>query len=286
MPPRRSGRSGGSIFVLAILVAAAIGGGAWYALGESDDAVPEQEPVVTSALDIEAQDVTSPLLVPIEDANDVIEAIDENSTEAEALDLLGLDETGNPISAATNAAGYRFVWSYGTAETATVIVDATTGNFDFEVSDGTEWRRVDGTVFSRRDDLAWTLVDGNAFGSIQRLGLDAPLTIEQLVDPVTNEFTASAGTARDDGTSQVVAEIDAFAYAAARPDAFGDWMAQLGHPSDAAAIAPGDVVVVQAELATDARTIDLATVTTTTLTTSYELVELFETAPVIESPEL
>ncbi len=274
------------MLMVAVLALGAIGGGAWYALGQSDDAAPtEQEPATTSALDIEAQDVTNPILVPIEDANDVVEAIDENSTEAEALDALGLDATGNPISAAANAAGYRFVWSYGTAETATVIVDATTGNFGFEVSDGTEWRRIDGTVFVRRDDTAWSPVDGDPLGSIGRLGLDAPLTIEQLIDPVTSEFTASASTERDDGSSEVVAEIDAFAYAAARPEAFGDWMTQLGHPSNPATIAPGDVVVVQADIGTDARTIDLATVTTTTFVTSYELLELFETAPVIESPE-
>ncbi len=229
--------------------------------------------------------MTNPILVPIEDANEVVEAVNENSAEAEALDALGLDATGDPISAATNAAGYRFVWKDGTAQTATVVVDATTGNFDFGVSDGTEWRRIDGTVFVRRDGAAWSPVDGDPFGSIRRLGLDAPLTIEQLIDPVTGEFTASASTAGDDGTSRVVAEVDAFAYAAARPEAFADWMTQLGHPGDPAAVAPGDVVVVQADIGTDARTIELATVTTTTFATNYELVELFDTAPVIEPLE-
>ncbi len=272
------------MLLLAVLVVAAIGGGAWYALGQSAETVSEPEPATTSSLDIVAQDVTNPLLVPIEDANDVLDAIDENSTEAEALDALGLDPTGNAVSAATNAAGYRFVWNYGTAETATVIVDATTGNFDFDVSDGTEWRRIGDTVFGRRDDLAWTTVV-DPFGSIQRLGLDAPLTIEQLFDPVTTEYTTSVTNERDDGTSQVVAEVDAFAYATARPDAFGDWMKQLGHPSDAAAFAPGDIVVVQAEISADDRTIDLVTVTTATFATSYELVELFETPPVIDAPE-
>ena len=61
-------------------------------------------------------------------------------------------------------------------------------------------------------------------------------------------------------------------------------MASLGHPVGTEAVQPGDIVVIQAELGADGGTIEMMTVETSTFATSYTLDEVFDTAPVIETP--
>ena len=54
-----------------------------------------------------------------------------------------------------------------------------------------EWRMVGGTSYSRRGDLEWAQMDDEAFESVQRLGLDGPVTVEQILDPLTAEYASS-----------------------------------------------------------------------------------------------
>jgi hypothetical protein len=271
------------IGVLAVALVASIGlGYGWLAMSKPDDESTSstREPTPsTSALAIEPQDVSNPLVVPIDDASDVVAQIDDNSAEEEALDLLGLDQTGNPL-----AAGHRFTWSFGTDETTTITVDATTGNYAFESSDGFEWRRIDGTSYGRRGDIAWSEVDGDALGSVLRLGADGPVTIDQILDPITDEYASSVTRQLDDGTSAVYAEIDEHGLWNDLPAEHLRWLGLMGIPSPDQAIEPGAIIVVDVVLAADGRTVDTFTVTTEKFASSYTLDHLFETAPVIEVP--
>jgi len=218
--------------------------------------------------------------------------IDDNSTEAEALELLGLDEEGNPVSddvadgaaAAESIAGHRFTWSDGTDSSVNITVDATTGNYRVESTDGTERRYVDSTSYSRRGDIAWTQTDGDAFASVRRMGFDGPMLIAEVLDPVTVGYTTSPPDELDDGTTVITAEVDAFAYSQSHPNEYAAFMTSLGHPVGTEAVQPGDIVIVQAELGADGGTIEMMTVETATFTTSYVLDEVFDTAPVIETP--
>lgn len=285
-PPAK--RSHLPVLLLILLGIVTIGGAVWFALATSDEATTSttspQPP--TSVLDIAPQDVSSPVVEPIDDARDVIADIDENTEEAEALDLLGLDETGNPATVANPVLGHRFTWNFGTEETATITVDDTNGNYELVSGDGLEQRHVDGRSYGRRDGSTWAEVDAETLESIEPLGLDGPLTVDQVIDPMTAEYTASVTEPRDDGTLLLSAEVDAFDYVTAQPDDYTNWMALLGHPESETAVQPGAVVVVQAEVAADGTTINLLTVTSESFATSYTLDELFETAPAIDAPEL
>jgi hypothetical protein len=265
---------------------AAVGGGAWYALGSTDDATSPPDPDSSTQLDIAPQDVSNPLIVPIDDAEDVIAEIDENGSESEALDALGLDDTGNPIAAVDAVAGYRYTWDFGAARTATVTVDVTTGDSVTVDGSGLEIRRIGNRAFASTGGSPWVELDPSADSSAPPLGFDALLTIDRVLDSTTAGFSTSVTMVRGDDTSRQTAEVDAFRYASEQPEAFRRWMTGLGHPEAESPFAPGDLVVVQADLATDGHTIDLMTVATATSTTSYSLDEVLATAPLVELPEL
>lgn len=271
--------------MLAALAVATVAGATWFTLSNTDDSTDDASPVDDSAppadLDFAPQDVSSPLVAPIHDAADVVAEIDDNSGESEALDMLGLDETGNVV-----AAGHRFTWNYGTDDTTTITVDATTGNYAFESSDGVDWRRIDGTSYGRRGDLGWAQVDGDTLESAQRLGLDGPATIEQIVGPLTDEYASTVTDQRGDGTSVVYAEIDAHDLWSDHPDEHLTWLGLMGIPNPNQPVEPGSIIVVDALVAADGRTVETLTVTTSTFTSSYTLNEVFDTAPVIEVPEI
>ncbi len=240
------------------------------------------EPTPQTQLDIAPQDVSNPIVVPIDDASEVMTQVDDNSSEAEALDLLGLDETGSIV-----AAGHRFTWSDGTGGTATTTVDAATGDYAFESSDGFRYRRIDGTTYAGRDGVAWSEVDGgDGLDSVQRLGLDGPVTIDQIVDPLIDDYSSSVTNQRGDGTSAVHVEIDSHGLWTDHSIQRLTWLAQMGIPNPEADVAPGSIIVVDASVGTDGRTVETFTVTTATFTSTYVLDEVFETAPVIEVPEL
>jgi len=284
-PPSEPPRSRRALVLLLLLGIVTIAGAVWFALlTTDDDGAGASVPPPPSTLDIEAQDISSPVVAPIDDALVVASEIDDNAEEAEALDLLGLDETGDEVADAAPVLGHRFTWSYGTDQTATITVDATTGDYASVAQDGIEWRRVDGQSYGRRSDTEWTEVDGDLLESVPRLGLDAPITIDQVLDVTTSQHAASDTEARDDGTSVLTAEVDAFEYAAEQSATYLSWMSLFGHPANGGTVQPGDVVVIQAELAADGRTIDALNVTTATFTTSYTLDEVFETAPEIQAP--
>jgi hypothetical protein len=280
-------------FVLAGLAVATIAAAGWFALSTADDSAASDSDSATSGdestpptgLDIAPQDVSSPLVVPIDDASEVMAEVNDNSAEAEALDLLGLDETGNQVPDVQPAAGHRFTWTYGSDNAVTITVDTTTGNYQFESSDGIERRRVDGTSYDRRADITWTQTDGVVLESVPRLGFYGPITLEQIIDQVTDEYATSTTSQLADGTTQVTAEVDAFAYSEGHSGERLDWMTVLGHPA-ATTVQPGEIVVIQAQLDADGSTVNLMTVTTSTFATSYTLDELFASAPVIAAPEL
>ncbi len=284
-PPKRK-RSWGSFLVLGLLVVATIAGAAWYALSAPDGPGPAQEPTPSTGLDIAPQDLSNPLLVPIDDASDVVAEIDDNSEEVDALDALGLDETGEPVVTAEAVGGHRFTWNYGPDETSTVIVDTTTGNYAVVSGDGVELRHVDSRSFRRTAESPWVEVDSGTLEAVRPLGLDAPLTIDLVLDPVTEAYTSSAATPLDDGASLITAEVDAFAYSQAQPTERIRWMSLMGHPAIDDVVEPGDVVVVQAELAADGRTVERLTVTTSGFSTGYALGEIFTSAPAIDVPEV
>lgn len=241
-----------------------------------------QEPATDNQLDIAPQDVSNPIVVPIDDASEVMTQVDDNSSEAEALDLLGLDETGNIV-----AAGHQFTWSDGTGATATTTVDAATGDYAFESSDGFTYRRIDGTTYAGRNGVAWTEVDdGTGLDSVQRLGLDGPVTIDQIIDPLIDDYSSSVTNQRGDGTSAVSAEIDSHGLWNDHSLARLTWLAQMGIPNSEVDVEPGSIIVVDASVGTDGRTVETLTVTTPTFTSTYVLDEMFETAPVIDLPEL
>ncbi len=281
-PKRRPARKVG-IVVAGLIASAAIGYG-WLVISTRDEpstSAPSEPAPPSNELAIEPQDVSNPLVVPIDDASEVVAEINDNSEETEALDLLGLDETGNTV-----AAGHRLTWSSGTGHTITITVDAATGNYAVESSDGFEWRRIDGTSYGRSGDMAWSQVDGSALESVPRLGLDGPVTIDQILDPLIGEYSSTVTDRRDDGTSTVNAEVDSYALWNDHPDQRLTWLALMGVPNPDQDVAPGSIIVVAASVRSDGRTVDNVTVTTPTLTSTYFLNEVFDTAPVIEVPEL
>lgn len=274
------------VLLLLLLVIATIAGAAWFAVGTSDDAVRPATPAPSNGLDIEPQDVSSPIVEPIDDAREVVVDIDDNGEEAEALDLLGLDETGNPVTDSGPVPGHSFTWSYGTDDTVTITVDSTTGDYAFVSSDGTEWRRVDGRSYGRRSDVGWAEVDTDAVESVKRLGIDGPLTVDQVIDDVTAQFTAVVTSETGDDTTEVSAEIDATAYGSGRPDDFTALVSRLGHPTTTPAPQLGDTLSIELTVGADGRTVEQLTFTTAAFTTTYTLDEVFETAPAIEAPEV
>lgn len=288
-------RSRTPLIVLAGLTVATIAGAAWFSMSSADDnpddasspqsnvleptspADPDSAP--PNQLDLAPQDVSSPIVVPIDDATEVVAQVDDNSAEADALDLLGLDETGNVV-----AAGHRFTWSSGSGDTTTITVDATTGDYAFESSDGFEWRLVDGTPFIRRGDLEWSQAESDTRESAQRLGLDGPVTVEQILDPLTAEYASSVMTQPDGGTTSMSAEIDAYGLWSDYPDERRIWLGLMGIPNAEDTVEPGEVIVVTATMAADGRTVNTFTVTTPEYASTYTLDQVFETAPVIAAP--
>lgn len=278
---RRPGRK--IVAVLAALLVATGVGYAWLVVSAPDEPSTRsgQEPAVPSSPDIEPEEVSSPLVVPIDGASDVVADINDNASESEALEMLGLDEAGNVV-----APGYRFTWSSDTGDTATVTVDATTGDYSFESSDGLEWRSLDGTSYARDSTLEWSEVDADALASTQRLGLDGPITIDELIDPITAEYSSSVTNQRGDGTSSLYVEINSAAYAAGHPDVRTQWLALMGLPNPDQEVEPGAIIIVDASVGTDGRTLESFTVATMAHETSYTLDEVFDSAPVIDTPEL
>jgi hypothetical protein len=258
-------RSRTPLIVLAGLTVATIVGSAWFstsstAENSADSSSPqsaELEPTSPAGpnaaqpnqLDLAPQDVSSPIVVPIDDATEVVAQVDDNSAAADALDLLGLDETGNVV-----AAGHRFTWRSGSGDTTTITVDTTTGDYAFEWSDGIEWRLVDGTPFIRRGDLEWSQAESDTRESAQRLGLDGPVTVEQILDPLTAEYASSMMTEPDDGTSSMSAEIDAYGLWSDYPDERRIWLDLMGIPNAEETVEPGEVIGVTASMTAEPST--------------------------------
>lgn len=282
-----SGPTSQSFGLTAGLIALVIGACALVAYGfvsmsPTDTAEPTPPPADEAA--------TSPLVIPIENARDVVADFNDNSGEVELLNELGLDATGNPLAhaeqtpaAAAAAAGHRFTWSYGTGDASTVTVDSTTGNFSFESTTGTQYRLVDGTSFVRAGVAAsWSQVDGDALETIQRLGLEQPITVDSIVADIES-IAAIATTRSDDGTTLVSISIDDMEFATAMPDVRIAWLAEMGVPNSDAVL-DGAFITADAAVAPDGQTIDQLVVTAGPWTSTYQLDQVFDIAPVIEAP--
>jgi hypothetical protein len=254
--PKQGGSSIGKFLpILLVLGAGALGyvGFTSMSSGDADEGVGS--PVATAAPVATAPAAGSPLLVPINDAKDVVEQINENSTEQDALDELGLGGRGEPVVTEAprveavdlsvgagvqvhagdvikddlvtvlGAPTFNYRFQRGAALEQSIWVDSASGNR--ELFDGTTYvRAVDGVVFQTTDPTGAWAIDPAVMPTDSLALRSAMVTLaEVLPEDLLNEVTATtAGEASASGRYLFVdAEL-----AEAAPGIRGTWLTSWG----------------------------------------------------------
>lgn len=199
-----------------------------------DEAVAGRAPATTVAAE------APPLVAPIDDAQDVVDEINDNTGEDELVDDLDVDDVqaadrsigatiefrpgdlvdDDHISAAESAA-FSYSYQRGEAPGEQVWVDAATTNR--ESFDGTTWRRtVDGTHYATEDPAGvWALAPTPPADSLA--SLPSMLT---LPDVLPEGLIEAIGASMGDGIDgrYIIADTDF----AAAPEARAAWLAFWG----------------------------------------------------------
>jgi len=209
----------------------------------------------------------------ISDTEQLVDVIDDRDRETELLAELGLDASGGPLpeppAGSAPPAGHTFRWTDRDGSVATITVATDTGDHALR-TDGIEFRSIGGQAFARTiDDPDWAELAASDIAAIDRLGLDAPLTIRELLGGAASFAVDEAGTST----------IDDASFAASDPASRSAWLDLIGL---------GDTVdgplVASYELLADGDAISSAAIErpATGERVSYELVQLHEQPPVID----
>lgn len=250
--------------------------------GDEPDASRGDAPLGPAALDAQASDSMTAAGQILDDAQAVVDDMNDRSDEREILAELGLDENANPTD---DLQGYRFTWADPSGQDLDIIVDLTTENFAVDASDGISFRMIDGTFYgSVADSDEWFELAEDPFGDTPVIGLGGLPDIEGVIPDATAPFLVNSGL-KDGGSGPTYFFIvDDEAFHAADPEARAEWLRPWGliEPST---VEPTTLVVTITLDPLGERVIG-AQIETPTIGgfASFSVVETLDTAPVIEVP--
>ncbi|MGI9644644.1 MAG: hypothetical protein ACR2O6_04965, partial [Ilumatobacteraceae bacterium] len=172
----------------------------------------------------------------IEQAEELVDDINDRAELDEPLAALGLDESLEPVlgdpppAAAPDAIGsFEFLWWDSSGFEIAVTVDVSTGDYRALAVDGTQVLRADGTYFGRSDNADWTELDGDA-PAIEVVGTDGLMAVESVVPAALDPYVLQRETLAD-GQDRVV--IDDIALAATDSELRTAWLGPWGLIGDA-----------------------------------------------------
>lgn|GEM_PF-7104266 len=167
---------------------------------------------------------SNPLVEPINDAEEVVDQIADNSQEDEALDQLGLDAVGQPA-----VPGYSFVVTDPSGLTLEILVDAVNGDYSIEMESGASIRSIDGDVVTRSSpDDSWTSVDRRSLGILERLGLDRVIVLSDVVTPEISPWMSITSDVEFDDEQRTIYRVDIATINAEAPDELATWASSFG----------------------------------------------------------
>jgi hypothetical protein len=229
------------------VAALAVAGVAIWQLGSGDDTDPSSGPT----LGVEASEPAARTagaeprsgddetigdigVGAIEDATALVDEIDDRGEADELLAELGLGPDGEPLPEArpeppvlAEPAGYAFVWTEPGDTRIAALVDATTGDYAIDASDGVAVRVVGGVPYSRVGG-EWQLTDLSVLRGVPVPGLDGFPSIERVIDPAVEPFVELVTmTTEADGTTFGYL-IDDSAFFAADPAGRDAWLRPWG----------------------------------------------------------
>lgn len=214
-PPHTERPSTGSVWrrriplivgFLLIVAAVVLAVQAFREFGAANDTTPVEDSIRPA----------SPILEPIDDAQDVVDDI--NGTATEALDELGLDPTGRP-----QPLGYRFTTIDALGTSLTVTVDTTTGNFAIDGDNGSAFRSISDNVVTRLVATdPWSPIDAGAADVIQPFGLEQALQVQDVLPGSIRSFTTV------DDQDAGIFRLDYAAATNGEPEAMNAWATRFG----------------------------------------------------------
>jgi hypothetical protein len=180
----------------------------------SDDAAP---------VPAEPRTPSSPIVVPIEDAGEVVTEINDNAPEEELLDELGLDPIGRPAPA-----GYGFFIADASGRSRSVQVDSTTGNYSIETVEGVAIRSIDGMTYTRTTaGDEWVPVDPAVLAA-QSFGLDGITVVSDVLPSELAAYVSPVSTEVVGGIESSISSVDLAAFRTTDPALFATWSAPFG----------------------------------------------------------
>jgi hypothetical protein len=248
-PAKTKNSRAGKLFPLLLVV----GAGALIFVGftsmsdDSSDGAGEPAPVTVAPV------ATSPLVAPINDAEAVVDQINENTVEEEVLDELGLDARGDvqvdrtvgaalqlhagdvikdDVVSVLGAPTFKYRVQRGEAIEQAIWVDSSSGNR--ELFDGSAYVRiVDGIAYSSADPAGSWLVDPAAAPTDPLASLTELVTLDRVLPQELLDVLAVSSLQGESGTGRYLF-IDA-ELAAAASDTRAAWLTSWG--LDSAAVA-------------------------------------------------
>ena len=230
----RRSRAGKFLAVLLLVGAGAIAFVGFTGMADDNpEGTSEPEPVAPAP--------TSPLVAPINDAEAVVDQINDNRVEEEVLEELDLGPLGDvPVAeapgpeadvveddgvAVVSTPTFMYRVQRGTAIEQAIVVDASSGNR--EVFDGSTYVRiVDGVVYSTTDPDASWIVDPVAAPSEPLASLTAMVNLEHALPAGLLEAVAVSAVQDENGTGRYLFIDSGLAMAAG--DARAAWLTSWG----------------------------------------------------------
>lgn len=254
------------------------------ALAETDDPAtddpatdePETDEPETDDT-VEDDGSSSPLIEPIDDAREVTDVINTSEGEAELLDELGLDATGQPADAQEGQpAGYEFSTTDAAGVSSTVKVDTTTGNYSVDSDDGSGFRLIDGASFARvGTEGGW---DDVGRDDVQRFGITSLPTeataLPENIAPYASEVSREVSISESGDVETAVQRVDVASLRFEQPAELIAWASPFG-----LAGTDGDIVVTT--VADMERGLRSFTLQSDGATVSYDVLATYDAATAI-----
>jgi hypothetical protein len=220
----------------------------------------------------------SPILVPINDAREVVAEINDNPAEEELLDELGLDPVGQP-----QVAGYLFTTLDADGAVLSIQVDATTGNYSIESATGLGFRSIDG-VTSRRAATAgaWAQVDAAEIEAIQRFGLDGVAVATDVIPVDLAPYVALVSTEVVNGVETSIHRVDVANLRTTDPALMATWSSPFGlDPVTLGSVGTEPVTITMTSDAQGTLQTFVITPPEPARSTTYRLEAIYDAPPVI-----
>lgn len=266
--------------LVALFAAVVVGIAAFFVLS-GDSAPSDADSLTESSVVSNESDAGGAIAQTLDDANDTVDAVNDNSQESELLAELGLDATGNPVVVVGAEAGYRFNWNDPSGQDLDIVVDAVADNYSVTASDGISFRFLAGEYFGKAGvDGEWYMLADDPFGSIPVVGLDGIPSEAEIVPPSANAYIVSDEI---DGPTRTVT-IDDAAFAAADLSGRNAWLGPWGLIDDAGEVA--STVVVRLTFDPTGQNVVGAHIETPAIGgfAAFSITETYEVAPVIDNP--